>query len=252
MNVSFCDGPHGRLAYHIHRGLGLGVVFLHGLKSDMQGGKATALANVCAAYRHPYVRFDCFAHGQSEGEFKDFTIGHALADSLYVLDHLTDGPQILVGSSMGGWLTFLLALARPERVHAIVGVAPAPDFTDQIYFDDLNDAGRAELDSTGQTYLPSDYGDPYLITRALIMDGRQRFVMDQLHRINCPLRILHGQQDTEVKWQQSLDITARWGSQDVELTYIKDGDHRLSRETDLKRLESILSALFTCDEGSRT
>jgi len=216
-------------------------MFLHGFKSDMQGAKAEALAEFCATRVQAYVRFDCFAHGGSAGEFKDFTIGRALADALHVLDNFTGGPQILVGSSMGGWLAFLLALARPDRVHAIVGIAPAPDFTDQFYYRDFTDAQRTELDSTGQVFFPSDYGAPYLITQNLITEGRQHFVMNKLKQITCPLRILHGQADADVKWQQSLDIAARWGSGDVQINLIKDGDHRLSRDQDLELLRHTLS-----------
>jgi pimeloyl-ACP methyl ester carboxylesterase len=161
-----------------------------------------------------------------------------------MFDHYTTGPQILVGSSMGGWLAFLLALARPERVHAIVGIAPAPDFTDQFYYRDFTDAQRTELDSTGQVLFPSDYGDPYLITQQLITEGRQHFVMDKLHGIKCPLRILHGQQDTDVPWQQSLDIAARWCNADAQVTLIKDGDHRLSRDPDLALLRHTVMQLL--------
>lgn len=228
------------IAYQSQPGGYPGVVFLHGFNSDMQGGKATALAEFCAAQERAFLRFDCRAHGQSPGDFADFTIGGALEDTLHVLDHLTEGPQILVGSSMGGWLAVLSALARPDRVRAIIGIAPAPDFTDQIYRDDLNDAQRAELDAAGKVYLPSQYGGEYLITKKLITDGRQHFVMDKLNQIKCPLRILHGQQDADVPWQQSLDIAARWGGTDVQTHFIKDGDHRLSRDQDLAALKSML------------
>jgi pimeloyl-ACP methyl ester carboxylesterase len=221
------------------------MVFLHGFSGDMQGTKALALAEFCAARKLPFVRFDCFAHGQSDGAFKDFTIGHALADALYVLDHLTAGPQILVGSSMGGWLAFLVARARPESVKAIIGIAPAPDFTDQFYFDDFDDAQRAELDTKGLVLFPSDYGAPYLITQNLIAEGRQHFVMDQLDAIKCPLRILHGQEDADVPWQQSLDVAARWGGSDAQVILVKDANHSLSRDQDLELLRQTLAQLLT-------
>jgi len=236
--------PHGRIAYVRQNGRDPGVMFLHGFNSDMQGGKATALAEYCAARDQAFVRFDCRAHGQSEGAFEDFTIGGALEDALYVLDHLTEGPQILVGSSMGGWLAFLLALVRPERVRAIIGLAPAPDFTDQIYFDDFNDAQRAELDAKGHIRLPSQYGGEYLITQNLITDGRRHFVMDRLGDITCPLRIIHGQEDADVKWEQSLEVAKRWGGNDVQVSLIKAGNHRLSEPSDLLLLRHTLSQLL--------
>lgn len=240
---SFSNGPHGKIAFLQQSGAMPGVIFIHGFKSDMLGGKAEALAEFCAAHKRAFLRFDCRAHGQSAGAFEDFTIGGALADCLHMLDHLTEGPQIIVGSSMGGWLAFLLALHRPQRVKAIIGIALAPDFTDQIYHDDLNDAQRAELDTAGQTFMPSDYGDPYLITKQLIDDGRHHFVMNRLAEIKCPLHILHGQQDDAVDWRQSEEIIRRWGG-DAKETFIKDGDHRLSREEDLAVLRTILTHLF--------
>lgn len=240
---SFCDGPAGKIAFSQQNGDAPGVIFLHGFKSDMLGGKAEALAEFCATREQVFLRFDCRAHGQSEGAFQDFTIGGALEDCLYMLDQHTKGPQILVGSSMGGWLAFLLALHRPERVRAIIGIAPAPDFTDQIYYDDLNDAQREELNTQGQTFMPSDYGDPYLITKKLIADGRHHFVMSRLGDIKCPLRILHGQQDDAVDWRQSEEIARRWGG-DAAVQFIADGDHRLSRDEDLARLQAVLLQLL--------
>ena len=239
----FSDGPNGRLAYQTQAGGNPGAIFLHGFSGDMQGTKAVALAEFCAERDRAYVRFDCFAHGKSDGEFKDFTIGRALKDALYVLDHLTTGKQILIGSSMGGWLAFLLALARPERVHAILGIAPAPDFTDQFYYDDFNDAQRTELDTAGFVLFPSDYGAPYLITKNLITEGRQNFVMNKLDQIKCLLRILHGQRDQDVPWKQSLDVVAGWGNADAQVTLVKDADHSLSRDQDLKLLRHTLTQL---------
>lgn len=244
MNPDMTPAFSNELAYLQQPGARPGVIFLHGFKSDMLGGKAQALAEFCAARGQTFLRFDCRAHGQSSGDFADFTIGGALAGCLSMLDQHTDGPQILVGSSMGGWLAFLLALHRPERVAGIIGIAPAPDFTDQIYFDDLNDLQRAELNESGQTHMPSDYGDPYLITKKLIEDGRNHFVMKRLGDIRCPLRILHGQRDADVKWEQSNEIIACWGDADKSVQFIPDGDHRLSRPEDLDALQNTLSELL--------
>jgi pimeloyl-ACP methyl ester carboxylesterase len=245
---SFYDGQVGKLAYDQQKGSSPGIIFLHGFNSDMLGGKATALAEFCAQQNNgrqqAYLRFDCRAHGQSEGEFKDFTIGGALQDALAMLDDLTDGKQIIVGSSMGGWLAFLLALYRPERIAAIIGLAPAPDFTDQIYFDDLTDDQRREVDKTGECLLSSDYGGHYLITKKLIEDGRNHFVIGRLREIKCPLRIMHGKKDDDVRWQQSNDIIARWGGADKAVTFIDDGDHRLSRDADIDLLKTCLTDLL--------
>lgn len=240
MTPDFSNG----IAFHHQSGHAPGIVFLHGFKSDMLGTKAEMLAQFCTLRGQAYLRFDCRAHGQSAGDFADFTIGGALADTLHMLDDHTDGPQILVGSSMGGWLAMLAALARPEKVFAIVGLAPAPDFTDQIYQNDLNDNQRAELLAAGQTHMPSDYGDPHLITQKLITDGRQYFVMQRLGEIKCPLRILHGQRDADVDWRQSLDIQQRWGSDDCAVTLLKDSDHRLSSDADLAALRDVITQLL--------
>ena len=238
------QGPNGQLAYHKLDGDGPGIVFLHGYNSNMDGDKAVALAAFCAAQGRALLRFDCHAHGQSDGDFKNFTIGDAIQDVLYMLDRLTTGPQILIGSSMGGWLAIQAALQRPERVRAIIGLAPAPDFSDQLYDDDLNDAQRKIVDEQGFTELPSQYGGTYMITKKFVEDGRRHFVMNQLGELQLPLRILHGQQDSDVNWQQSLEIAKRWGSDDVSVNIIKAGDHRLSRPEDLALLQATILPLL--------
>jgi len=242
--AEFISGPQGRIAHLRYAGRAPGVIFLHGFNSDMQGQKAEALAEFCAGRGQAYLRFDCRAHGQSEGDFADFSIGGALEDALYMLDNLTEGPQILVGSSMGGWLAFLLAFSRPERVGAIIGLAPAPDFTDDMFTEDLTPEQQQTVMTKGYIELPSIYGGTYMVSKKLIEEGRQNFVMDKLAQIKCPLRILHGQQDADVKWQQSLDVAARWGSDDVQVNLIKSGDHRLSEPADLQLLRHTLMQLL--------
>jgi len=242
--AEFITGPQGSIAYARQVGHAPGVMFLHGFNSDMQGQKAVALAEFCSERGQAYLRFDCRAHGQSGGDFADFTIGGALEDALYVFDHLTEGPQILAGSSMGGWLAFLLALARPERVHTIIGLAPAPDFTDDMFAEDLTPEQQDVVMAKGYIELPSIYGGTYVVSKKLIEEGRRNFVIDKLSQIKCPLRILHGQQDADVKWQQSLDIAARWGSDDVQVNLIKSGDHRLSEPADLQLLRHTLMQLL--------
>ncbi len=237
------QGPNGRLAYHKLDGAAPGIVFLHGYNSNMDGDKALALAAFCAAQQRAYLRFDCHAHGQSAGDFKDFTIGGAIQDTLYMLDTLTTGPQIIIGSSMGGWLAMQAALQRLKDVKAIIGLAPAPDFSDQLYDDDLNDAQRKIVDEKGFIELPSQYGGTYMITKKFVEDGRRHFVTDRLGELQLPLRILHGQQDSDVDWRQSLAIAARWGGDDVSVNIIKGADHRLSRPEDLEALKSTLKNL---------
>jgi pimeloyl-ACP methyl ester carboxylesterase len=219
----------------------VGVVFLGGFMSDMQGTKASYLEKVCQNLHISYVRFDYFGHGASEGKLEEGTIGRWKKDALGVLDELTQGPQILVGSSMGGWLMLLVALERRERINALVGIAAAPDFIDD--FSRLNAEQQKTLEKDGICYLPSHYGAPYPITRHLLEDGFKHCILKGPIDINCPVRLLHGMVDEQVPWQQSLKLAERLTSQEVHITLIKDGDHRLSEENQLKTLEQILSSL---------
>jgi pimeloyl-ACP methyl ester carboxylesterase len=210
----------------------------------MTGTKALFLDEYCRRNGRAFVRFDYFAHGQSSGDFADGTISRWRDDAVAVIDSLTEGPQILIGSSMGGWIMVLAALARPERVAALVGIAAAPDFTTDLLPHRLTDAQRRELYEAGQIVLPSDY-DPagYLYTRALVEDGDRNLVLRGPIALSCPTRLLHGMADEPVPWQQSLRLAERLSSSDVTLTLIKDGDHRLSRDEDLARLARVLDEL---------
>lgn len=213
-----------------------GLLFLGGFASDMNGTKATALDSFCADRGQAFVRFDYMGHGQSSGRFEDGTIGRWTEDALAVLDALTDGPQILVGSSMGGWVMLNVALVRPFRVAALVGIAAAPDFTDDIWTG-MDELQRGRLLAEGRIFLPSEYGAaPYPITRGLIEDGRHHLRLSRPMPISCPVRLLHGMRDTDVPWRKSLAIAERLEAQDVQVTLIKDGDHRLSRDQDLDLL----------------
>lgn len=213
-----------------------GVVFLGGFKSDMEGGKALRLEAFCGGRGQQFTRFDYRGHGLSSGRFEDGTIGLWLSDALAVLDAVTSGRQILVGSSMGGWIALLAALRRPERVAGLVGVAPAPDFVVRME-GDLTPGQRAALERDGRFERPSAYSeDPYIVTRALIEDGKRHLLLDGPIPLDLPVRILHGMCDDAVPWQLSLILCERLVSRDVRIAYVKDGDHRLSNEPELQLL----------------
>jgi pimeloyl-ACP methyl ester carboxylesterase len=233
------------IAYRRLPGKSPGIVFLAGLRSDMAGTKALFLEGFCRSRGHGLVRFDYFGHGRSSGDFAAGTIGRWAADAVAVIDSLTDGPQILVGSSMGGWIMLLAALARPARVAALVGVAAAPDFTEELLWPRLAPAQRREIDERGAVVLPSDY-DPagYLYTKALIDDGRRHLLLGAPIALRMPVRLLHGLRDEAVPWQSSLRLAERLQSRDVVLTLVKDGDHRLSTPPDLARIAQTIDALL--------
>jgi pimeloyl-ACP methyl ester carboxylesterase len=220
-----------------------GVIFLGGFASDMGGTKATALDGFCAARGQACLRFDYWGHGLSSGAFDAGSITRWTEDALAVLDGLTEGPQILVGSSMGGWIMLNVALARAPRIAGMVGIAAAPDFT-EIIWQGLGEAGQAQLLSDGRIFLPSDYSAaPYPITRLLIEDARHHLRLAAPLPIDKPVRLLHGMNDTDVPWRTALDIAARLQATDVQVTLIKDGDHRLSRDQDLDLLFRTLATL---------
>lgn len=221
-----------------------GIVFLGGFASDMTGTKAMALEAYCAATGRAFLRFDYTGHGQSSGRFVDGTIGGWRDDALAAIDRLTDGPLILIGSSMGGWLMLLCALARPERIAALIGVAAAPDFTEELMWAKMDAAMRARLMAEGRVEEPSAYDDePYVITRALIEDGRRHLLLHDDIAIAAPVRLLHGQADRDVPHTVSLRLAERLMAEDVVVSLIKDGDHRLSRPQDLERLMAAIEEL---------
>lgn len=236
------DGTH--LAWIRTQGRGPMVVFLPGYRSDMAGDRATTLAAFCAARGQAMLRFDYSGHGASDGAFEDGTIGIWAADALAVIDAHSEGPVVLVGSSMGGWISLLTARARPERVTGLVGIAAAPDFTEELMWAAMAPPERATLLREGVLRVPSQYGEPYAITRALIEDGRQHLLLGGPIEIPCPIRLLHGQRDPDVPWETALRITERVTSADVRVTLVKDGDHRLSRPQDLTLLCETLGALL--------
>jgi pimeloyl-ACP methyl ester carboxylesterase len=223
------------------------VVFLPGFRSDMGGDKATALAAFCAVCGVGMLRFDYSGHGASSGDFLDGTIGAWAADALAAIDSLTTGKLILVGSSMGGWIALLTAMARPDRIAALVGIAAAPDFTQRLMWDAMAPSERATLQRDGVLHVPSQYGDPTPITRGLIEDGANHLVLTGSIQVACPIRLLHGQADPDVPWELALQIAAQAASSDTRVILVKDGDHRLSRPADLALLRQTVADLLHQD-----
>ncbi len=242
-------GDGTRLAWTLLDGASPTVVFLPGFRSDMTGDKATALATFCAALGQAMLRFDYSGHGASDGAFEDGTIGIWAADALTAIDRLTNGPLILVGSSMGGWLALLTALRRPERIAAVVGIAAAPDFTEKLMWESMTFEERDRLMRDGALRVPSQYGEPTPITRALIEDGRAHLLLDKPIPLDCKVTLLHGQADPDVPWEIALRTAEQLTSSDVEILLIKDGDHRLSRPRDLALLRRTVAALLSPDGG---
>jgi pimeloyl-ACP methyl ester carboxylesterase len=237
--------PDGvELAYARLPGAQPGIVFLGGFRSDMAGTKAIFLRDWCAARGRAFLRLDYAGHGISGGRFEDGTIGAWAADAALLIGQLTEGPQILVGSSMGGWIALLLARRDPARVQALVGIAAAPDFTEVLMQPGFTPAQRAALAAEGLVLIPSDYGDPYPITAALLEDGRRQSVLDRPLPLPMPVRLLQGMADPDVPWQHALKLVAAIAGADVQLTLVKDGDHRLSRPADLDLLARSLEALI--------
>jgi pimeloyl-ACP methyl ester carboxylesterase len=232
------------IAYHALKGKSPGVLFCGGFMSDMTGTKALALEASCREAGRAFTRFDYFGHGQSSGEFADGTIGRWIDDAIAVLDKVTEGPQIIVGSSMGGWIMLLAALARPLRVAGLVGVAPAPDFTEDLMWAGFDDKIRKTLETDGVYMEPSEYSEePYTITMKLIEEGRNHLLLPQGIGISCPVRLLHGMKDPDVPWRHSLKLVDALDSEDVSLTLIRQGDHRLSEPGDIVKLTDLVDAL---------
>lgn len=239
------------IAYHATMGRAPGVIFLTGLMSDMEGGKALALEAYCRKRGQAFVRFDFYGHGQSSGDFPDGTIGRWADDAVQVIDDLSEGPQVLVGSSMGGWVMLLAALARPERIAGLVGIAAAPDFTEDLMRGQLSKEQLAAVERDGRVDIPSDYGEaPYVISKKLLDDGGQNLLLRSEIGIEAPVRLIQGMKDMDVPPDTAARIMEKLRSTDVEVTYVKEGDHRLSEPHDLARLIRIVGSLL--DEVERT
>ena len=246
--VTFLDRGDGTLlAYELSTGRQPTLVFLPGFGSDMTGDKAAMLAKFASMHGHACLRLDYAGHGASGGDFAAGTIGSWTDDALFLIDRLTTGPIVLVGSSMGGWIALLVASRRPERIAALVGIAAAPDFTEELIWASLPEAARAVMLAEGALRVPSAYGPDQILTRALIEEGRGHLLLGAPIPLACPLRLLHGQADTDVPWQTSLRLAERWSGEDVLVLLVKDGGHRLSRPQDMAALRRLVSPLLLQD-----
>jgi len=240
-----------RIAVRIRDGAAPGVFWLGGFKSDMQGTKAAALDAWAAANSRACIRFDYSGHGESGGAFADGTIGCWLEDAAAVFGAFARGPQILVGSSMGGWIALLLSRELRRRAEAAVGpvagmvlLAPAVDFTEELMWKRFTPQVRRQIETEGAWLRPSEYSEePYPITRELIEEGRRHLLLGGLIETGCPVRILQGVKDPDVPWQHAIELSSRLAHDDVVLTLVKDGDHRLSRPEDIERLIAAVAEM---------
>lgn len=243
-------GGGRRLAYVHHQGRTPGVLFCGGFKSDMTGSKVLSLEKAFVEEGRAFTRFDYIGHGSSSGEFEDGTIGAWTGDAVAIIDNVSKGPLTLVGSSMGGWIMVLAALARPERVRGLVGIASAPDFTEDLIWGTATEAQRAAVMRDGRWEQPSAYGDePYVYTRDLVEDGRNHLVLRSPIPFKGPVHLLHGQADPDVPWQTSLRLADALASEDVTVELIKSGDHRLSKPHELDRICLATQRVLSAVEG---
>ncbi|MCP9627856.1 alpha/beta hydrolase [Rhodopseudomonas palustris] len=241
--ITLGDGPaQRRIAVRARPGSAPGLFWLGGFNSDMTGTKAVALDEWAAARGRACVRFDYSGHGESSGAFAEGTISRWLEDALAVFDQFAKGPQVVIGSSMGGWMALLLARELIRRgtgaasLAGLVLIAPAPDFTEALMWKNFSPEIRRQIETEGVWMRPSEYGEPYPITRALIEDGRNHLLLGGAISTGCPVRILQGKQDPDVPWTHAFTLTEHLPCEDVVLTLIQDGDHRLSRPQDIARM----------------
>ncbi len=238
-----------RIAVRVSQGASPGLFWLGGFKSDMQGTKALALDAWALDHGRACVRFDYSGHGESGGDFADGTIGRWLEESVAVFEQFAAGPQVVIGSSMGGWIALLLArelARRPSPSASLAGlvlIAPAPDFTEELMWKGFSSEIRHQIETTGVWLRPSEYGDPYPITRQLIEEGRKHLLLGGAIEVGCPVRILQGAKDPDVPWKHALALAHRLPADDVVLTVIQDGDHRLSRPQDIERIIAAVAEI---------
>jgi len=242
MEINYLEvGENLRLAYRHRSGRGPTIVFLPGYMSDMDGGKATALDAWAESEGRAMLRFDYAGCGLSGGDFDVQTLHNWRGDALAMIDEVLEGPVVLVGSSMGGWLMLLVALARPDRVVGLVGIAAAPDFTSWGFTEEQ----KLTILREGRLEEPSPYGDqPYVTTRAFWESAEALRLMFAPLELDCPVHLLHGLADADVPWEWSLEILKRLRSADVQLSVVKEGDHRLSRDSDLALLIATVKVLL--------
>ena len=243
------DAGRRRIAVRARTGSAPGLFWLSGFNSDMRGTKAIALDAWAAERNRACVRFDYSGHGESGGAFVDGTIGRWLEETVAVFEQFCDGPQVVIGSSMGGWMALLLARemarrqARRVSLAGLVLIAPAPDFTEELMWKGFSPEIRHQIETNGVWLRPSAYGEPYPITRALIEEGRNHLLLGGSIDVGCPVRILQGAQDPDVPWQHAFALAHRLPADDVVLTMIQDGDHRLSRPQDIARIIAAVAEI---------
>lgn len=244
--TEFLDGPQGRrIACNRLDGQGPCVVFLGGFRSDMQGTKAVWLEDWARARGRAFLRLDYSGHGESSGAFEDGCIGDWLEDAQAVLDRV-EGPVVLVGSSMGGWISLLLARAMPERLAGLVTVAAAPDFTEAGFWAGMDAGQREALLREGRVLRPSDYDEPYVITRRLIEDGRRHLVLDRPLALPFPVRFLQGTADADVPMSWALDLLDHAEGPDMRLALVKGADHRFSTPDCLQMIGAAVEEVLAC------
>jgi alpha-beta hydrolase superfamily lysophospholipase len=227
-----------KIAYKSLRGRGPGIIFIHGLNSDMNGAKALTVERYARKNKLNFIRFDCRGHGKSEGKFEDFTISDWRKDILDIIDNIAKGPQILIGSSMGGWLMMLAAKARPKRIKGMIGLAAAPDFGKDLY-NSLNKKNKREITSKGITKY-SSYGFSYYLTKKFFIEAEKNRVLQKPFRFIKPLILIHGLKDKVVNEDVPRKILKKVTGKNVNIIYLKESDHRLSSETDLKIIKQSI------------
>lgn len=253
--IEYLDIPgRCRLACRFSPGDSPTVVFLGGFMADMEGSKAAALEAHCRGGGQSYLRFDYSGHGSSQGRFEDGTISSWLEDALAVIGRKTDGPLVLIGSSMGGWIALLAAIKLGARVKGLIGLAAAPDFTEELMWEGLDAGQRRELEERGFTYMTSDYGDQsYKVSRALIEDGRRHLLLGAEIPLHMPVRLLQGSLDPDVPAGMPRRISDGLASDDVQVRILEGGGHNLSRDQDIECLLATLDELMArLKEGGGT
>ncbi len=244
--TEFHPTPAGKIAFRRSNGNAkkVGIVWCGGLRSDMMGGKATELHQAAMAHDRAFLRFDYTGHGESDVAFESTTIADWKRDALLAIDELIDGPIILVGSSMGGWVSLMAAMERPERVVGLVLIAPAPDFTEKLMWAGFSQEIREEIETKGFWMRPSEYEDDYPITKALIQAGRELQITDSpIDLNNMPVRIIQGVLDDAVPWEYAQNLVTQITSEDVSFHLVKDGDHRMSRPQDIENIKHTVLTL---------
>lgn len=242
--IKYMDGPNGyRLAYAKTEGDGPMIVFLSGYKSDMEGTKAVHLEAWAKLTGRAFLRFDYSGHGVSDGVFEEGCIGDWARDAQAVIEATCDGPVVLVGSSMGGWIASLMT-QRLQNVVGFVGIAAAPDFTEDGFWAELTEEQRQQIMEDGQVALPSDYGDPYIVTRRLIEDGRENLVLRSRLHMPYPVRLMQGTEDTAVSRETALRLLDHIDGPDMQLALVKGADHRFSEPQNLRQIEDAILAVI--------